>query len=45
MPSPFLGMNPHLEQVGMNPYLEQEGALHDFHEPFIPLVASKLGVS
>lgn len=34
MPSPF---------PGMNPYLEQEDAWHDFHERFIPLVASTLG--
>jgi hypothetical protein len=27
----------------MNPYLEQEDAWHDFHERFIPLVASTLG--
>jgi hypothetical protein len=34
MPSPF---------PGMNPYLEQEDAWHDFHERFIPLVATILG--
>ena len=34
MPSPF---------PGMNPYLEQEDAWHDFHERFIPLVATLLG--
>ncbi len=34
MPSPF---------PGMNPYLEQEDAWHDFHERYIPLVASTLG--
>ena len=27
---------------GMNPYLEQEDAWHDFHERFIPLMASSL---
>jgi hypothetical protein len=34
MPSPF---------PGMNPYLEQEDVWHDFHERFIPLVATLLG--
>ncbi len=34
MPSPF---------PGMNPYLEQEDAWHDFHERFIPFVATLLG--
>ena len=34
MPSPF---------PGMDPYLEQEDAWHDFHERFIPLVATLLG--
>ncbi len=34
MPSPF---------PGMNPYLEQEDVRHDFHERFIPLVATLLG--
>jgi hypothetical protein len=34
MPSPF---------PGMNPYLEQEDAWHDFHERFIPFVATVLG--
>ena len=34
MPSPF---------PGMNPYLEQEDAWHDFHERFIPWVATLLG--
>jgi hypothetical protein len=34
MPSPF---------PGMNPYLEQEDAWHDFHERFIPLLATILG--
>ena len=34
MPSPF---------PGMNPYLEQDDAWHDFHERFIPLVATILG--
>jgi len=34
MPSPF---------PGMNPYLEQEDVRHDFHERFIPLVATILG--
>ena len=34
MPSPF---------PGMNPYLEQDDAWHDFHERFIPLVATLLG--
>jgi Protein of unknown function (DUF4058) len=34
MPSPF---------PGMNPYLEQEDVWHDFHERFIPLVATILG--
>jgi hypothetical protein len=34
MPSPF---------PGMNPYLEQGDAWHDFHERFIPLVATLLG--
>ena len=34
MPSPF---------PGMNPYLEQEDAWHDFHERFIPMVATLLG--
>jgi len=34
MPSPF---------PGMNPCLEQEDAWHDFHERFVPLVASTLG--
>jgi hypothetical protein len=34
MPSPFPGMNPHLEQ---------EDTWHDFHERFIPLVATSLG--
>jgi Protein of unknown function (DUF4058) len=34
MPSPF---------PGMNPYLEQEDAWHDFHERFIPLMATILG--
>ena len=34
MPSPF---------PGMNPYLEQEDAWHDFHEQFIPSVATLLG--
>ena len=28
---------------GMNPYLEQDDAWHDFHERFIPLVATLLG--
>jgi hypothetical protein len=27
----------------MNPYLDQEDAWHDFHERFIPLVATLLG--
>jgi hypothetical protein len=27
----------------MNPYLEQEDVWHDFHERFIPLVATLLG--
>jgi hypothetical protein len=34
MPSPF---------PGMDPYLEQDDAWHDFHERFIPLVATLLG--
>ena len=34
MPSPF---------PGMNPYLEQEDVWQDFHERFIPLVATLLG--
>ncbi len=34
MPSPF---------PGMDPYVEQEDAWHDFHERFIPLVATLLG--
>lgn len=34
MPSPF---------PGMNPYLEREYVWHDFHERFIPLVATLLG--
>jgi hypothetical protein len=34
MPSPF---------PGMNPYLEQDDVWHDFHERFIPLVATLLG--
>jgi hypothetical protein len=34
MPSPF---------PGMNPYVEQDDAWHDFHERFIPLVATILG--
>jgi Protein of unknown function (DUF4058) len=34
MPSPFPGMDPHLEQ---------EDAWHDFHGRFIPLVATLLG--
>ena len=34
MPSPF---------PGMNPYLEQEDVWHDFHERFIPLLATILG--
>jgi len=34
MPSPF---------PGMNPFLEQEDAWHDFHERFIPVVATILG--
>jgi hypothetical protein len=34
MPSPF---------PGMNPYLEQEDVWHDFHERFIPLLATLLG--
>jgi hypothetical protein len=34
MPSPF---------PGMNPYLEQDDAWHDFHERFIPFVATLLG--
>ncbi len=34
MPSPF---------PGMNPYLEQDDVWHDFHERFIPLVATVLG--
>jgi hypothetical protein len=34
MPPPF---------PGMDPYLEQEDAWHDFHERFIPLVATLLG--
>ena len=34
MPSPF---------PGMNPYLEQDDAWHDFHERFIPYVATLLG--
>jgi hypothetical protein len=35
MPPPF---------PGMDPYLEREDAWHDFHERFIPLVATLLGV-
>ncbi len=35
MPSPF---------PGMDPYLEQEDAWHDFHERFIPAVATMLGL-
>ena len=34
MPSPF---------PGMNSYLEQDDVWHDFHERFIPLVATLLG--
>jgi hypothetical protein len=34
MPSPFLGMNP---------YIEQDDAWHDFHERFMPLVAEWIG--
>ena len=34
MPSPF---------PGMNPYLEQEDVWHDFHERFIPFLATILG--
>ena len=34
MPSPF---------PGMNPYLEQDDVWHDFHERFVPLVATVLG--
>src|SRR5262249_37140691 len=34
MPSPF---------PGMNPYLEQDDVWHDFHERFVPLVATLLG--
>ena len=33
MPSPFLGMNP---------YLEQDDVWHDFHEKFLPAVAERL---
>ena len=35
MPSPF---------PGINPYMEQEDVWHDFHERFIPLAATLLGV-
>ena len=34
MPSPF---------PGMNPYLEQADAWHDFHERFVPHIATVIG--